>query len=152
MSVNYKLYQDKREESATKGKWYGRAIHTNTIDLKQLASEIQENVSVKESDVYGVLIELVNVMSRELCNSHIVKLDRLGTFKVGLKTLPAAEAEEFTALKNIAGYRINFMPEVKMVTSGGKRHRSYPILNGIAVTKWDLAEKKEEEQQSGGQG
>ncbi len=148
MSVNYKLFQDVRQESATRGKWYGRAVHTNAVTLSDLSRQIQENVSVKESDVYGVLIELVNVMKTELLNSHIVKLDRLGTFKVGMRTLPAAEAEEFTPLKNIAGYRVNFIPEVKMATVGGKRHRTYPILDGISVKK--VTEKKEEPESSGG--
>ena len=33
MAVMYKLYQNNRKDSKTKGKWYARAIHTQMTDL-----------------------------------------------------------------------------------------------------------------------
>ena len=86
MAVLYRVYKDNRENSLTSGQYFARAIHTDTIGLKEMAMEIEENVSVKYSDVAAVLIELVNVMNRHLNASRRVKLDGFGAFKIGLKT------------------------------------------------------------------
>ena len=130
MAINYKLYQDNRATSSTNSKWFARALHANEVNLKTLAAEIQENVSVKESDVYGVLIELVNVMKKNLLNSNTVRIERLGTFKVGMKTTAADSAAEFNPLTNVQGYRVNFVPSCHMATTGSKRYRVYDILDG----------------------
>ena len=49
MAVLYKVVEDTRDGSLTQGQWFGRAVHTNAINTKQIAEEIQENVSVKYS-------------------------------------------------------------------------------------------------------
>ncbi|MBR2771066.1 MAG: hypothetical protein IKD78_03495, partial [Bacteroidales bacterium] len=72
MAVLYRVYKDNRENSLTSGQYFARAIHTDTIGLKEMAMEIEENVSVKYSDVSAVLIELVNVMNRHLNASRRV--------------------------------------------------------------------------------
>ena len=84
MAVIYRTYQDNRQESLTQGQWFARAVYTGTINLEQIGEEIQENVSVKYSDVMGVLIELINVMNRHLNASEVVKLNGFGSFKIGL--------------------------------------------------------------------
>ena len=47
MAVLYRVYEDTREESLTHGQFFGRAVHTGTVELEQLGAEIEENVSVK---------------------------------------------------------------------------------------------------------
>ena len=54
MAVLYRVYKDNRENSLTSGQYFARAIHTDTIGLKEMAMEIEENVSVKYSDVAAV--------------------------------------------------------------------------------------------------
>ncbi|MBQ8046851.1 MAG: HU family DNA-binding protein [Prevotella sp.] len=135
MAVFYKLYQEKRTGSKNQGKWYARAKMTNTVSLQQLAQEIESNVSVKESDVYAVLIELVNVMKRELQNSHSVKLDRLGIFSAGITTKPAATTDTFTPEKHIVGTHINFRPEQKYLSGRGKGKRATTMmLSGVKLS------------------
>lgn len=90
MAVFYKLYQENREGSANKGKWYARAVHTGTVTIDDLADEMQANCTVKRADIVAVLSELVETMQKHLQMSHRVKLDRLGTFKIGMHTSPAA--------------------------------------------------------------
>ena len=96
MAVFYKLYQDNRETSKFRGQWYARAVHTGTVDIDDLAEEMQANCTVKRADIVAVLSELVETMRKHLQLSHRVKLDRLGTFKIGMSTKPAATIEEFT--------------------------------------------------------
>ena len=78
MAIFINVYQDKRKNSNKL--FYGRAMHPQTIDTRALAKRIEKNVSVKESDVYAVLIELAEVMTYELANSNKVQLDRFGYF------------------------------------------------------------------------
>ena len=115
----------------TAGQWFGRAVHTNTVDLEAIGEEIQENVSVKYSDVMGVLIELINVMNRHLNASEVVKLNGFGSFKIGLKTKGSLREEDFTASKNIVGARVNFLPfyTVDSVT----QKRTVRFLSNVSV-------------------
>ena len=145
MAVLYKVYQDTRDGSITQGQFFARAIHTNVVDTKQIANEIQENVSVKYSDVSAVLIELINVMTRHLQASERVQLDGLGSFKIGLKTKGALREEDFTASKNIVGSRLNFCPEWH-VSKEGRRIKAF--LDGVTVknAKEIINGKKKEEE------
>lgn len=132
MSVRYKLYQDNRSESTTRGKWYARAVYNSKPKtLKQLALKIQENVSVKKSDVKAVLDELVGVLKEWLQDSNRVKIEGLGSFKIGLKTKPADSAKDFSVAKHVVGARVNFLPEVEVDVTTGRRVKS--LLMGLEV-------------------
>lgn len=128
MAIFYKLHQEKREGAKNKGMWYARARVTGKTDLKAIASLIEKNVSVKESDVYAVLIELVNVMQQELLSSHAVVIERLGTFSAGLSTSPAASAAAFRVNTNVKGIHINFLPERRYLSGNGKGKRPTTML------------------------
>ncbi|MBO7592246.1 MAG: HU family DNA-binding protein [Bacteroidaceae bacterium] len=131
MAVIYRTYQDNRQESLTQGQWFARAVYTGTINLEQIGEEIQENVSVKYSDVMGVLIELINVMNRHLNASEVVKLNGFGSFKIGLKTKGALREEDFTATKNIVGARVNFLPYYTVDGASGKHNTRF--LSNVSV-------------------
>ncbi len=68
MSVVYRLTQDNRKQSKTKGKWYARSLHTGVIDIDGLASIMQANCTLKKSDILAVIAELVDVMRAQLQN------------------------------------------------------------------------------------
>lgn len=114
MAVFYKLYQENREGSANKGKWYARAVHTGTVTIDDLADEMQANCTVKRADIVAVLSELVETMQKHLQMSHRVKLDRLGTFKIGMHTSPADTVKDFTASGNVKSVHVLFQPETKI--------------------------------------
>ena len=145
MAVIYRTYQDNRDGSLTQGQWFGRAVHTGTFDLKAIGEEIQENVSVKYSDVAAVLIELINVMNRHLNASEVVKLDGFGSFKIGLKTKGALREEDFSASKNIVGARVNFLPFYTVDSASGKRNKQF-ISNVSVKNIKEMLPKPEEEE------
>lgn len=131
MALMYRLYQDKSSDGKRKGNWYARALYTQVVETDALAERIQRNCTVKRSDVMAVLSELVEVMQDELQASHIVKLNGFGSFKIGLRTKPASSAADFSVLKNVANYHVNFLPEMK---GGGKgRKRSRKFLDEVRV-------------------
>lgn len=134
MAINYRLTKENREDAKYYGKWYARAVMTNRIDLRGIAEKIQENVSVKESDVYAVLIELVNVMKAELQASHAVVIDRLGTFRAGLSTSPAETAAAWNPATNVRSIHVNFLPEQRYLDGTGKgKKRTSMLLVGAKV-------------------
>ena len=146
MAILYRVYQDNRENALTSGQWFARAVHTQAVNLQQMAMEIEENVSVKYSDVSAVLIELVNVMNRHLNASRRVKLDGFGAFKIGLKTKGALREEDFSATKNIVGSRVLFQPEYTVDVATQKRNRQF--LNNVTVRNVkDLLPKEDAEQE-----
>lgn len=143
MSVFYKLYQDNREGSANKGKWYARAVHTGTVTIDDLADEMQANCTVKRADIVAVLSELVETMQKHLQMSHRVKLDRLGTFKIGIHTAPADTIKDFTASNNVKSVHILFQPETKIEKD---KTRIRALLTGCKVQelpKNDVSETAE---------
>ena len=132
MSVRYKLYQDNRAESPTRGKWYARAVYNQKPKtLNQLALKIQENVSMKKADVKAVLDEMVGVLKEWLQDSNRVKIEGFGSFKIGLKTKPADTAKDFSASKHVVGARVNFLPEIEVDPTTGARIKS--LLMGLEV-------------------
>ena len=149
MAILYRTYQDNRDGSITQGQYFGRAVHTGTVELEQLGAEIEENVSVKYSDVMGVLIELVNVMNKHLNASQRVKLNGFGSFKIGIKTKGALKEEDFTAVKNIVGARVNFYPDYKV--EAGSHKRNVKFLNSISVKNVkDLIPKPDDDDDGNG--
>ena len=65
MAVNFKIYQSNRK-GGTNGKFYARAAHRETINTKDLAEVMQNNSTVKRSDIVAVLTELSEVL-RPFC-------------------------------------------------------------------------------------
>lgn len=120
MAVKYKIYQSNRKGD-NQGKWYARALHEGTVSTDDIADTIQNNCSVKRSDVLAVISELVEVMNTHLQNSMRVKLDRFGTFKLGLTSSPANSAKEFTAASNITGLHVLFAPELTIDAKGTRQ-------------------------------
>ena len=132
MSVKYRLLQNQnKKNSKTYGKWYAYAVVNDTVKLKEIAAEIQENVSVKASDVWAVLIEMTNVLRRNLSHGNKVVIDGLGSFKMGLRGTGSVTVKEFSAAKNITGMRVNFLPECTWSAADPTRRR--PLIEGFTV-------------------
>ena len=124
--VFYKLYQENNPKSVNVGKWYARAVAIQTIDTEGLIAEIEKLCTATDADVVAVMRALVFVMNKKLQDGYSVKLNGLGSFKIGLKTKAAESAKEFTATKHIVGSRVNFRPETHWsAADGNKRHKVF---------------------------
>ncbi|KXB83653.1 putative DNA-binding protein [Prevotella sp. DNF00663] len=132
MAVNYKLYQCKREGRFL-GKWYARAVHNGVVGTDELAEIMQRNCTVKKSDIKAVLTELVEVMQDELQNSKRVRIDGLGSFKLGISSLAAPTAKEYTIAKHVKRVHVLFMPETKI--DAGSHKRSKVLVNGAKLAE-----------------
>lgn len=136
MALNYKIYQS-NANNTTKGKFYARASHKETVGIKQLAAVMQNNCTVKHSDIVAVLSELSEMMKQELQRGNRVRIDGLGIFKVNIRSKGAKTAKEFTVSENILGTRINFRPET-FINPDGSHVTS--MLSGLKVKEDDTYE------------
>ena len=130
MAIMYRKYQNKNDESKTFGKWYARSVTVGTMTTEQLAEKIEQNCSMKHSDVLAVLKELAVNVKEALGDSKRVVISGLGVFKPVLRTKPAATSTEFNTRENVKSVNISFLPEVK-VDSNGLRVKQ--LLAGCSV-------------------
>ena len=137
-AIQYVTYQDTRKNG--NGLWYGRAVHPTTINLEQIADRVQQNCSMKKSDVLAVLTEMVETMKQELQNSNKVQLDGLGTFYIGLRTKGSLSEDKFNANEYVKGFRVGFLAEGHK--QNGKITRTF--TDGLGVIKAEGTAKKDE--------
>ena len=149
MSVFYRLHQDKSKNTTRTGKWYARMVPMSIVNTRQLTEIMQRNCTVKKSDILAVLDELVETMRDQLQDSKRVKLDGLGSFKIGVSSIGAATANEFSAANHIKGMHIVFTPE-RTQDSTGKSVKQF--LQGAKAVELPVNanERKASPKNSGG--
>lgn len=143
MSILYQKFQNKSQKSPAYLKWYGRAFHLHTVGTSTLAKNISHATTVTYADVLAVLQGLSVEMKQQLLASNRVKLDGLGTFKVGMRTKPADTKEDFTAV-NIRSYHIVYQPEKHFVRSNSAEKNGFymtDFLDGAVAKHLDLTKQ-----------
>ena len=73
------------QDRTADNKFYAQAIATGTTDLERLAYLVSNQSTVREADCYAVLLSLLHNISDELQQGKIVKLDKLGSFQIGVR-------------------------------------------------------------------
>ena len=103
MSIFYRKYQNKNQESRAYGKWFGRAVTLGkTVTLEDLAEHMaQHNTPYSEGVIKGVLTDMVNCIRELVLEGKSVKIPNLCIFSAGIQTKGAANAEDFTAATNV---------------------------------------------------
>lgn len=130
MSIKYRLYQDNRTNSKHKGAWYARAFSPELVDMKELANRINNSCTVTHSDVIAVITALVGEMNYALREGKRVKLDSLGTFRVGIHSQGVTNVKDFNVQKHISRPHVIFTPAVSV---GADRRRTPLLLTGLKV-------------------
>ena len=101
------------QDRAADNKFYAQAIATGTTDLERLAYLVSNQSTVREADCYAVLLSLLHNVADELAQGKIVKLDKLGSFQIGVSSLGVAVQEELSA-SAIKKAHINFRPDKRL--------------------------------------
>ncbi len=63
MSVLYRLSKVTSPKAKGYGKWYPRAVITQTVDTEMLAAIMQRNCTLKKTDIVAVISELIAKMA-----------------------------------------------------------------------------------------
>ncbi len=124
MAVFYRLSQVTSPKQKGYGKWYPRAVMTNTVDTNALATIMQRNCTVKKSDILAVISELIETMQDQLQDSKRVKLNGFGTFKISMSSTGAEEVKTDSEGKRmktfISGCSVQEVPKNSVDTSKPK--------------------------------
>ena len=112
--IIYDVYQNANETSAAYGKFYGRIVHTETLNTRKLAKHIAEHGSVFTQDVVeGVLTKAEACIVEMLLESKKVKLEGLGTFYLMAENKKggAPSLDKFNPKGTFNGLHIRFLPD-----------------------------------------
>ena len=122
MSQKYIKSQNKNSHNAKSyGKYYATAVYDNHfIGTEELADFIQQQASVKKSDIKAVLDELGAAMKHYFELGQKVKLDGIGIMKVGFSSIGVAKIEDCTSA-TITTRRVLFQPETERVVVGQEK-------------------------------
>lgn len=82
------------------------------------------------SDVIAVITALVGEMNYALREGKRVKLDSLGTFRVGIHSQGVTNVKDFNVQKHISRPHVIFTPAVSV---GADRRRTPLLLTGLKV-------------------
>jgi len=94
-------------------RYYANAVHPSTMGVEELARQIAKRCTLRESDVRGALIALMDVLPDELCKGSIVSFGEIGNFYVNVSSEGANSAAEFTK-GNLTGAKVVFQPTKKL--------------------------------------
>lgn len=109
--ITFKLFQDLRKDSDTRGKWYARAVTDEVIDLDKLAKHMEKhNTPFSRGTIRGIIIDMVNCIQELALEGKAVKIDDLGIFSLGIITKPADSPKDFDVKKNVKGFRLRCRP------------------------------------------
>ena len=135
MSQKYTKLQNKNDESTAFGKWFATAVYDqHFITTEELANYIQQQASVKKSDIKAVLDELGGAMKHYFELGQKVKLEGIGIFKVGFSSIGTTEKEDCGA-QNITVRRVLFQPETERVVVGQKVNKQGKITQKYVIAK-----------------
>ena len=121
MSQKYIKMQNKNRDSAAFGKYFATAVYDKKfVETDELASFIQQQASVKKSDIGAVLDELGEAMKHYFELGQKVRIKGLGIFKVGFSSIGVTKAEDVSSA-TITDRRVLFQPETERIIVGPEK-------------------------------
>ena len=133
MAFYKKAYNKKTEV------YYQRAITIGTaINTDQIAEALADRSTVTKTDVKAVLTEMADVMSQYMAQGKSVKLEGLGSFRLGLNTKGVKNEEDFDFQTQLQRVKVNFPPETTYPVSTGAATRSM-VSKSLEWIEYDKA-------------
>lgn len=120
--------------------YYPRAITIGSaVNTNQIAEALANRSTVTKTDVKAVLTEMADVMSQYMAQGKSVKLEGLGSFRLGLNTKGVANEEDFDFQTQLQHVKVNFTPETSYPASTGSATRSM-VSKNIEWIEYDKAQ------------
>lgn len=113
LTFNIALEQNKNDQSAAYGKWFGKTYSPNeALNLKGLIQRVAMDQSVFSEDIARGVIDRLTVTMVELLQSGTsVKWDKLGTFRPTVESVGVNEPADFNVNTDVKGIHVRFIPE-----------------------------------------
>jgi predicted histone-like DNA-binding protein len=108
MPVKFKAVQRPNPKNpAEPAKFYASAVSSGKCDIDKLSRIISKNSTVSRTDVYAVIMGLLDAVTDELSDGNIIYMGKLGSFSIGIKSAGVATATELTGAA-IKSAKINY--------------------------------------------
>ena len=135
MSQKYIKKQNNNSHSTAYGKYFAKAVYDEKfVEIDDIADYIQQQASVKKSDVKAAIGELGEALKHYMEMGQKVRLDGIGIFKVGFSAIGVDDPEDCTA-STITTRRIIFTPETQRLVVGSTRTDDGGVKQKYVVAK-----------------
>lgn len=147
MAYRYRTYKKKFQRNGkSEEKYFAVARSNRLLSIEELAKEIGQRSIVKESTIIPVLIELSNVMGDKLSQGYNIKLDKIGTFGVAVKSKGYDSPSEITP-KEVNFSKVTFRPDKGLVIKlKAMKYEKEPSPPKGYITRKMLSEEEEQQQ------
>jgi nucleoid DNA-binding protein len=109
--MKYKITKETKPRLATFGKYKATAVHTNTVDTRQILEEVASRNGIAIGPLTTAIIGLSEVINEHLRQGDKVRLDNWGLMKLEIESDKVDTPEDFKPRKHIRGVRLHFLPE-----------------------------------------
>ena len=121
MAQKFIKSQNKNSKSAAYGKYFATAVYDEKfITTEQIADFIQQQCSIKKSDIKAALDELGGAMKHFFELGQKIRLDGIGIFKVGFSSIGVDKVGDCSAA-TITDRRVLFQPEIERIIVGQEK-------------------------------
>ena len=97
MSIKFRTIPRKNlRNPAEPPKYYALATGAGKCDIDKLSRIISKNSTVSRTDVYAVIMGMLEAINDELSDGNTVYLGKLGSFSIAIKSEGAATADAVT--------------------------------------------------------
>ena len=135
MSQKFIKAKNNNQRSNAYGKFFAQAIYGDKfIETEDIADFIQQQASVKKSDIVAVLTELGDALKHYFEMGQKVRIKGFGIFKVGFSSIGVATKDECTA-STISSRRVLFQPETERVVVGQEIGKNGKLKQKYVVAK-----------------
>ncbi len=134
MALTIRLRRNEIKSNPNYGKYFGHVMNMGEVTIDQFAKEIEDNCSMKRSDVVAVLTELQATMKRHLQDGQVVVLPEIGRLKLGVETIGVDDPKDFNLKKHLKRVVCKFKAAA---SRGGKRNGQlkYNLCEGVKIGK-----------------
>ena len=135
MAQKFIKSKNNNRQSEAYGKYFATAVYDEKfITTDQIADFIQQQCSIKKSDIKAALDELGGAMKHFFELGQKIRLDGIGIFKVGFSSIGTDKPEDCGA-QNITTRRVLFSPETVRVVTGVNHRADGTVVQKFAVAK-----------------
>ena len=136
MSQKFVKTRNNNPNSPAYGKYFAQAAYDeNFVETEEIAAFIQQQATLKKSDIIATLSELGEAIKHFFELGQKVRLDGVGIFKVGFSSVGVDNLSDCTA-STITTRRILFSPETTRIVVGQTRSaKTGNIIQKYVVAK-----------------
>lgn len=112
MPVKYKVISTNKPGQGKEGEkiYFPKLTGSRQVNLRDIADILSDRSTASPSDVYLIIMGLVDLIPELLEHGQTVKLDNLGTFRLHARVNTATSPEKVTS-RNIKELRLGFLPD-----------------------------------------